>query len=137
MKWSHRSFFILSLAALFVASAGMAQGIRGELATHPPAQRAAALTGAMKEKLGLSEDQATKVLVINEQAANDVDLAVGALKRQDLRKQIKAINETRDNAFRDVLTPQQFSTWQETRREIIKALKERQKSRNTGPANAG
>jgi hypothetical protein len=66
-----------------------------------------------------------------------VDLAVGALKRQDLRKQIKAINETRDNAFRDVLTPQQFSTWQETRREIIKALKERQKSRNTGPASAG
>lgn len=119
---SNRAVFLVTL--LLIGSPAPAQDYRDRISTQPPAQRAAALTAAMKEKLSLSDAQVSRVQAINEQAANEVDEAVGALKRRDLRKQIKTINQSRDRSLREVLTPGQYSAWLEQKRSIMKALRE-------------
>jgi len=93
-------------------------------AAHSPAERAAALTDILTERLSLAPDQQTRIREISERHATRVDIAVANYKRPELKKQIRALNVERDKAFQEVLTEKQFATWQEDKRAVLKTLKE-------------
>lgn len=117
------------LIPLCLWTAGAAAAAGDPPSARPPAERAATLTETMKTRLGLSDQQAAQVLAINEQAATEVDAAVGQYQRRELRKQVKSINAARDARLGEVLTPEQFRAWQDEKRAIMKQVQERAKSK--------
>ena len=114
---------MLFLCFLLLLSAEAGAEPANDPARHDPADRAAALTAILTERLSLTADQQTRIREISERHAARVDVAVANYKRPELKKQIKTLNADRDKAFQEVLTQEQFATYQQDKRAILKAMK--------------
>jgi len=110
----------LSLSTLIANAEDMAY-----LLNSTPTERAASQTRFMKTKLGLSQDEATKIQEINREYAEKIEpvlkgSAIGLLKMRD----IKAILEQKDDTLRGVLTPEQFDIYTNAKDELKQALQQ-------------
>ncbi len=90
-----------------------------------PTQRAASQTRFMKTKLNLSQDELAKIQAINREYAEKVEpvlkgSSIGLLKMRD----IKAILEQKDDALRNVLSPEQFENYANAKDELKQALEQ-------------
>lgn len=88
-----------------------------------PMQRAEAQTRFMKARLNLSPDEAAKVQAINLEYAEKAEpvlkgSSIGLLKMLD----IKAIWEQKDQALRNVLTPEQFDAYVNAKDELKQTM---------------
>ena len=105
-----------------VASADGAQADKtAQKRQIPPAEeRAQRLTDRMKEKLGLTEEQASKIAEINLRTAKQNDAAFGAsgADRRESLRQVRAANEQRDKEFKKILTGEQWKQYEQMREEM-------------------
>lgn len=81
-------------------------------------ERADRLTEEMTKDLGLSADQRTKVEAINgSYAASMAKLQQAGLDESARKERMKAMRQDRDKELKAVLTPEQFSTMMELRKQ--------------------
>ena len=121
--------YTAALAWMLLIASGPAAGVefKGKMALHPPEARAAALSEVMQERLALTSEQTSAVREVAEKYAGETDEALGRLPRKQWRKRLEEIRDARDAEFRDILTPEQFESYLEDRREIMKAMRARMK----------
>ena len=119
----------VALACTVLLASGSAAGVefKDRMALHPPEARAAALSEVMQERLSLTTEQTSAVREVAEKYAGETDQALGQLPRNQWRKRLEEIRDARDAEFRDILTPEQFESYLEDRREIMKALRAKMK----------
>lgn len=127
---------LAAIVMLLVAS-GTAPGVefRDRMALHPPAARASALAEIMQERLALTPDQTTAVRSAAEKHAGETDQALSQLKRQQLRKRLKAIREARDADFKGILSADQYEAYLNDKPEIMKAMQARMKGEKPATAD--
>jgi hypothetical protein len=95
------------------------------LLNSTPTERAASQTRFMMAKLNLSQDDTAKIQAINQQYAEKIEPVLKGssmifLKMHD----IKAILEQKDDALRNVLTPEQFDVYENAKDELKQALQQ-------------
>lgn len=119
----------VALACTVLLASGSAAGVefKDRMTLHPPEARAAALSEVMQERLSLTTEQTSAVREVAEKYAGETDQALGQLPRKQWRKRLEEIRDARDAEFRDILTPEQFESYLEDRREIMKALRAKMK----------
>lgn len=118
-----RAAALFGAAALFVLAAyrPARADSAGDAAVKAstPEQRATLQTDWMRDKLGLSPDVAAKVARINLDTANKMDPVLkgdgNVLSRY---AQGESIQKDRDAALQQVLTPQQFQTFESSKDEM-------------------
>ena len=120
---------LFALACLCIAPPAFAKRMN----LHPPDARAAALAEVMQEQLALSPEQAKAVRSVAEKYAEETDEARAQYTRRKLKKQIKAISEARDAAFKGILTAEQFASYEQGKRDLLKAMKDRMKGAAPDP----
>ena len=95
-----------------------------------PDDRAKAMTGWMKTNLKLTDDQAAKVLTINQKYASmNQDLQGGTQSKMEKMKAFKANEKSRDAELKGVLTSDQFSQYQAKKEEMKEKSKEKMKEK--------
>lgn len=99
----------------------------GKMVLHPPAARADALAEVMQARLSLTPEQTTAVREIAEKHAEATDAARAQYTRKQFRKQVKAIGAARDADLRSILTAEQFATYKNDKRAIMKSMQSRMK----------
>jgi Spy/CpxP family protein refolding chaperone len=99
-----------------------------------PEQRATKWTQWMKDELSISAEQETKVYEINlkyAQQAQSVRSQEGS--RKSKFKEVKSIDDAKDEELKAVLTPEQFEQYQIKKRDmqkkVVKAARERRGNR--------
>lgn len=122
---------ILFAALLIFASAtAFAQGAKSPAQSAAPnlEQRAAAITNSMVKHLRLTPDQAQKVAQVNLSSMQMAEEAKVKYKKnpKKLATQMDIISETRLSLIKDILTPFQFSQYQQRREEKMGVPKEMQ-----------
>ena len=123
----------LALALALLALPAMAQ--QGRWASSTPEQRAQKQTEMMKEKLALTADQLPKVEAINLDAAKKGQaIFTGSQPRAEKLKAARDIQQAKEAALKDVLTPDQFTQYQSARDEYKEQMKERARERRAGDA---
>lgn len=118
---------VVMVGLLAGPTAGLAQGdALAELKHTTPEQRATVQTEFMKEKLGLSKEQAEKVAAINLEFAKKSD---PVLKSDDgMFKKMRLLRSDRDAkqaALSKVLSPEQDAKLAASREEMRERMKKR------------
>jgi hypothetical protein len=91
-----------------------------------PQQRATVLTDLMKKRLNLSGDQLQKASAINLEYANKVQPVIdGADRPLEEMREMKAINQQKEAALKNVLTPAQFQQYEAAKAEIRQKFEQR------------
>jgi Spy/CpxP family protein refolding chaperone len=123
---------MLQVCLLFVTVAVYAQ--TEERTSLTPEQRATKWTQWMKDELSISAEQETKVYEINlkyAQQAQSVRSQEGS--RKSKFKEVKSIDDAKDEELKAVLTPEQFEQYQIKKRDmqkkVVKAARERRGNR--------
>jgi hypothetical protein len=120
----HRLRPALRMATLLALGLWIAPGpasaqLPPELANSTPQERAKAATLVMKEKLALSSEQLPKVEAINLEAAQKMEPVLkgseGPLVKMRTTKQVE---QAKESALQNVLTPQQFQQFLASRDEM-------------------
>lgn len=94
----------------------------------PPAKdRAEMQTEMMVEKLNLTEEQTEKVLEVNLTAAQEVDNALKQTDRMAKFKSLRNVAAEKDKALKAILSKDQFKLYEQSKKEMQKALKDRRK----------
>jgi NACalpha-BTF3-like transcription factor len=110
--------FCLALAGLATAGDEPKSSTGREL---PPAEeRAQQLTDKLKEQLGLTEEQVSKVAEINLRTAKQTDAIMnspGEGRRGRLRE-VRAIQEQRDTELKKILTEEQWEKYGQIKDEM-------------------
>ena len=120
-----RNFFA---GLLFVANIVYAQ----KKMSSTPEERAAKLTGWMKTNLQLNTDQATQVQAINLKYANKTqELQTQSKSRKQKMQTLKDNDKAKDTELKNVLTPDQYNSYQAKKDEIRKQMKERMREKKT------
>lgn len=119
------------LAAVFVFATitAFAQSPRSaQSAPKPVEQRAADITAGMAKHLRLTPEQTKKVADINLTSMKEADKVLKKHKSnpQKVASEMEIITETRLSRIKDVLTPLQFSQYQQRREEKMGVPKEAQ-----------
>ena len=113
---------------LFVANIVYAQ----KKMSSTPEERAAKLTGWMKTNLQLNTDQATQVQAINLKYANKTqELQTQSKSRKQKLQTLKDNDKAKDTELKNVLTPDQYNSYQAKKDEIRKQMKERMREKKT------
>ncbi len=95
------------------------------LLNSTPIERAASQTRFMKSRLKLSSDEVAKVQDINQEYAEKIEpILKGSSFSLFKRRDIKAILEQKDDALRNVLTPEQFEVYSNAKDELKQALQQ-------------
>lgn len=128
-----RTFLCLAAAGLLTfASPVLAQQKSGKSAT----ERANHRTEMMTRELGLSADQTAKVQEINTQFAAQLDeLRPSETERtakRERRSQAQQARASYDERLKAVLTPQQYTTYQERQQKRKEEAKARRMERGQG-----
>src|SRR5262245_16389875 len=124
MRSSRRLGSCLVLALALLALPALAQ--QGRWASSTPEQRAKTQTELMKEKLALTPEQLSKVEAINLDAAQKGQAVfTGMQPRADKLKAAKEIQQAKETALKEVLTPDQFGRYQTARDELKQQMKQR------------
>lgn len=91
------------------------------------------MTDSMTVQLGLTGEQASKVLAINEAfAGKATEIRNEGGSKPDRLKKLKAANGDRNKALKAVLTEEQFKTYKANRKENHAKVKERYKQLKEG-----
>ena len=98
-----------------------------------PEERAQMQTDHMKESLALTEDQVPKVGEINLKYSHKMQDAYNTpgSKLQKLRK-FKSISTEKDKEMKNVLKPEQYSTYETNKAEMKEKIRARAKERRKG-----
>jgi len=127
-------FLVLLALTLWIApGVAPAQQIPPEVASSTPQERAKVLTLVMKEKLALTPGQLPKVEAINLDAAQKMEPVLkgseGPLVKMRTTKQVE---QGKEAALQNVLTPQQFQQFlagrDEMKQKAEQKLMEKRKS---------
>jgi hypothetical protein len=93
-----------------------------------PEQRAALQTSYMKENLALAEDQTPKVQEINLKYARKMQDAYNSTERKFQKlKQMKSINQQKDGEMKNVLSAEQYETYEKNKEAMRESVKEKRK----------
>ena len=124
-KMQYIRFFALAFIMLFSAGA-FAQ----ERTTE---EKAKEITEKMKADLSLSGSQPDRVYAINYDFVQKVEKGKAEeASRRDKLKKLKALDEERDAALKEVLTSEQFEKFESGKKEKRQKLKEDFKQRRKG-----
>ena len=119
--------WIAVLVLLLAARVG-AEGL-DDLKDTTPAERAAAQTMMMKEKLSLTDEQLPKVKAINEKYAEEMDPIIkgsgGMLMKMG---SMRAVEDKKEAELKGVLSSDQFAQFQAMKSEMRDKLMERIKA---------
>lgn len=118
----------IPLAVLTIATSVGAEGL-DDLKDTTPAERAAAQTFMMKEKLGLTADQTPKVKAINEKYAQQMDPIIKGSDGPLLKmRAVKQVEDQKEAELKGVLSSDQFVQFQAMKSEMRDKLLERVKA---------
>jgi len=106
---------ILTTLALAVGMSLMAQDASAGKDKKTPEERAAKRTEQMTKDLGLSSEQVAKVNTINLNFARYSSDVEAAGKGADVEGRTKALKAKRDAELKAVLTPEQYTKYEEIR----------------------
>lgn len=106
---------ILTTLALAVGMSLMAQDVNAGKDKKTPEERAAKRTEQMTKDLGLSSEQVAKVNTINLNFARYSSDVEAAGKGADVEGRTKALKAKRDAELKAVLTPEQYTKYEEIR----------------------
>lgn len=106
---------ILTALALAVGMSLMAQDANAGKDKKTPEERAAKRTEQMTKDLGLSSEQVAKVNTINLNFARYSSDVEAAGKGADVEGRTKALKAKRDAELKAVLTPEQYTKYEEIR----------------------
>ena len=106
---------ILTTLALAVGMSLMAQDASAGKDKKTPEERAAKRTEQMSKDLGLSSEQVAKVNTINLNFARYSSDVEAAGKGADVEGRTKALKAKRDAELKAVLTPEQYTKYEEIR----------------------
>jgi len=101
-------FMIMSMVSV------LAQGQWGN-SNATPEERATQMTERMKTSLKLTDDQVAKVQAANLQMTKD--MAAARESGEDMRTSMQSVMEKYNAALEKILTPEQFKTYQDNRRQ--------------------
>jgi len=97
-----------------------------------PEERATKITEWMKSNLKLNDDQVTKAQTINLKYANkNQGLQTQAMSRKQKMQELKDNDKAKDAELKDVLTTDQYNTYQAKKDEIRKQMKEKMREKKT------
>lgn len=114
---------IMLLAATLIIGIANSVGAQTEM-TAP--ERAAKLTGWMKDNLQLAPEQVPKIEEINLKYANQAEtLKTAASSKKEKAKSLKEQNKARDAELKQVFTTDQYNTYQSKKSELKKEFKEK------------
>jgi len=129
---TQRKTLVLVLA-LMMPSSAVAQQIPPEVANSTPEQRAKVQTLVMKEKLGLTQEQLPKVEAINLQAAQKMEPVLKGNEGPLIKmRTTKAVEQEKEAALQNVLTPPQFQQLQAAREEIKQKVEQKLMEQRAG-----
>jgi len=127
MKRTLRSTYLVA-GLLLVANVSYSQN----KTSSTPEERAAKLTEWMKTNLQLNPDQATQVQAINLKYANKTqELQTQSKSRKQKLQTLKDNDKAKDTELKNVLTPDQYNSYQAKKDEIRKQMKERMREKKT------
>ncbi len=113
---------VLAFALLFAAFSVVA--IFAQRPNFTPEQRAKAMTERMKKQLNLNDDQVAKLETLNLQFVQEQMKAREA--GGDVRAEMQAASEKQNAALKEILTPDQFQKWQESRKAMMERMRNMQ-----------
>lgn len=118
----------LITATAFAQGAAKPQQSTAKAESKTPEQRAREVSASMAKHLRLNPEQAKKVSAINLTNMQHLQEAINTYKSdpQKLAERVDLINQSRLSQIKDVLTPQQFSLYQQRREEKLGVPKEMQ-----------
>ena len=97
-----------------------------------PEERATKLTEWMKINLQLNDDQATQVQNINLKYANKTQgLQSQSMSRKEKMQTLKDNDKAKDGELKNVLTADQYTSYQAKKDEIRKQMKEKMREKKT------
>jgi len=115
----------IAVLVLLLATRVGAEGL-DDLKDTTPAERAAAQTTMMKEKLSLTDEQLPKVKAINEKYAEEMDPIIkgsgGMLMKMG---SMRAVEDKKEAELKGVLSSDQFAQFQAMKSEMRDKLMER------------
>jgi hypothetical protein len=118
----------IAVLVLLLATRVGAEGL-DDLKDTTPAERAAAQTMMMKEKLGLTDEQTPKIKAINEKYAEQMEPIIkgsnGMLMKMRAMKQVE---DQKEVELKGVLSDDQFQQFQGMKSEMRDKLMERIKA---------
>jgi predicted fused transcriptional regulator/phosphomethylpyrimidine kinase len=95
-----------------------------------PEQRAQVQTSLLKSKLQLNDDQTAKVSAINLKYAKEMEPVLkGSGGKFAKLKEAKKINEKKEAEYKQVLTPEQFTKYEQVKSEMKEEMKQKMKDR--------
>ena len=126
-------FLAFTAATAFAQTASKPQQQTAKASTKTIEQRAQEVTASMAKHLRLSPAQVKKVSVINLTNMQHLQEAINTLKHDPakLAARVDVINQSRLSQIKDVLTPQQFTQYQQRREEKLGVPKEMQSNPTT------
>jgi hypothetical protein len=97
-----------------------------------PEERAGKLTEWMKTNLQLNDDQVTQVQNINLKYANKTQgLQTQSMSRKEKMQTLKENDKAKDAELKNVLTTDQYTSYQAKKDEIRKQMKEKMREKKT------
>jgi hypothetical protein len=105
----------IMMTMLFMVMSMVSVLAQGPFGNGTPEERATQMTDRMKTSLKLTDDQVAKVQVANLQRVKDMTAARES--GEDMRTSMQAVTEKYNAALQKILTPEQFNTYQESRRQ--------------------
>ena len=113
-----RTLVLLALCLWVAPSVASAQ-LPPEVANSTPQERAKLITLVMKEKLALTPEQLPKVEAINLDAAQKMEPVLKGSEGPLIKmRTTKQVDQAKDAALQNVLTPQQFQQYLSSRDEM-------------------
>src|SRR5262249_7060889 len=117
---------ILVTISLLTGLLFVANIIYAQKKSSTPEERAGKLTEWMKTNLQLKDDQVTQVQAINLKYANkNQELQTQSMSRKEKMQILKDNDKAKDAELKNILTADQYSTYQAKKDEIRKQMKEK------------
>ncbi len=119
---------LLAIAFVFATATAFAQSGKAQSAAPGIEQRAAAITQGMARHLRLTPQQTQKIADINLSSMKAAEKAKVKYKKEPRRivEEMDMISQTRLTQIKEVLTPLQFSQYQQRREEKMGVPREAQ-----------
>ena len=117
---------VIAIAALLFALGAPASAQLAALKNTTPQQRATVLTKLMQKRLGLSGSTLEQVSKINLEYANKAQpILQGADRPFEEMREMRDLDEQKDAALKNVLSPTQFQKYQAGKAELRQKFEQR------------
>ena len=94
-----------------------------DLKSTTPAERAAAQTALMTSRLGLTEAQVPKIAALNQKYAERMEpLLKGSDAPATRRRAFRSLAQEKEAELKEILSPEQYHTFQDAKREMAEQL---------------